>query len=413
MYRSILYFFIVFFVSGEIVFSQPVYVPLQKIKKGDYEKMFQIPKRYINDDINRLYKGLDWIIDAINDNKGDMRALLYYPYIEFCGRRTDEDFSGFWLEFWLGHNENIPDNVKRWKTYLTQIEVSARRDTLDYALELHLFEDHLTRIREHTHDDFFWVLENDDSDKTRIKREYQRRNMTNFLVDSYFDGDEYESAEPASEYLEAVERMKIEAAKPTFRNPPQRDFKKGPFFARKFNRIDIREPVSGNYAEVRDLVGRLNKYAKAVSEGNPGPIIETPGLKKHGVFFRYNVIFNFGKDYVTDVLTTIRPSNEPCGSFISFDKEGTILEYVEGDLAIDLTKNKFVIDGTGTEIEIHPNGFLASYHKYVKNRLFGRQIEWNNKGEVISDINAEVPKNRPDKPKKITKDVREGIPKTK
>ncbi|MDR1478275.1 MAG: hypothetical protein LBJ00_04970 [Planctomycetaceae bacterium] len=385
---------------------------MKKLKKGDYEKMFQIPKRYINDDINRLYKGIDWIIDTIND--GDMRALLYYPYIEFCGRKTDEDFSGFVIKFWFGHDETIPDSTKKWKTWLEQIDIHANRGLeswmtySDRTLEIGMLGDHITKIRESTYRDFSWLLENDDS--PRQYRKYKRRDMSGLIYDEFFGGEHDESTEsPLSKYPMVIERMKVEAAKPTFRKPEIRDFKKGQLFARKRNRIDVREPVQGNYAEIRDIVSRLNKYAVAVSKGNPGPIIETPALKKQDGFYQYNVNFCFGKDYVANVLTVLKNNEGKSGSYLTFDSEGSVREYVEGNLIeIDpivwdwskLYRNyrRFVIDGTGTEVKIHPNGFLSSYRKFVKNRLFGRQITWNDKGEVITDENIEVPKNRLDKP---------------
>jgi hypothetical protein len=405
---------VIFSILSGIAYSQPIYEPLKKIKKGDYEKMFQIPKRYINDDINRLYKGIDWIIDTIND--GDIRGLLYYPYIEFCGRKTDEDFSGFAIEFWFGHDETIHESVKRWKTHLYKIEIYANRGLesgstiADRTLDIGLCDDHITEIREYTYGDFEWVIKNDDYNKDRVVREYQRRDTTGILCDTFFDGEHTEDTVLVSEDQLAIDRMKLEAAKPSFRKPEIREFKKGPFFARKQNRVEVREPLQGNYAEIRDIVIRLNKYAEAVSKGNPGPVIETPALKQHGGFFRYNVTFCFGKDYIANVLSVLKTPQSYAGSYLTFDLEGSVREYVEGDLfeiepvnvewpKLYKNRRRFVINGTGTEVKIHPNGFLASYRKFVKNRLFGRQLTWNNKGEVISDENIEIPKNRLDKPK--------------
>jgi hypothetical protein len=36
----------------------------------------------------------------------------------------------------------------------------------------------------------------------------------------------------------------------------------------------------------------------------------------------------------------------------------------------------------------------------VNNRLYGRQIEWNNKGELIYDIDLDIPKEWKNAPKK-------------
>ncbi|MDR3232686.1 MAG: hypothetical protein LBT46_03300, partial [Planctomycetaceae bacterium] len=54
----------------------------------------------------------------------------------------------------------------------------------------------------------------------------------------------------------------------------------------------------------------------------------------------------------------------------------------------------------GIEITFHPTGYPANYRTIVKGRLFGRQIEWNDKGEVISDVDLDIPKPWADAPKK-------------
>jgi hypothetical protein len=46
----------------------------------------------------------------------------------------------------------------------------------------------------------------------------------------------------------------------------------------------------------------------------------------------------------------------------------------------------------GIIITFHSTGYPASYKTIVRNRLFGRQIEWNDKGEVISDVDLDIPK---------------------
>jgi hypothetical protein len=57
------------------------------------------------------------------------------------------------------------------------------------------------------------------------------------------------------------------------------------------------------------------------------------------------------------------------------------------------------LDGKGIEVKFHSTGYPASYKTIVRNRLFGRQIEWNDKGEVISDIDLDIPKPWLDAPK--------------
>ncbi|MDR0610642.1 MAG: hypothetical protein LBG58_11065, partial [Planctomycetaceae bacterium] len=95
--------------------------------------------------------------------------------------------------------------------------------------------------------------------------------------------------------------------------------------------------------------------------------------------------------------------------------ESTPVIYYEGDLEFNdnmlsikdgdifFSKRKVPLIGNGTEVKFHPTGYPASYKTIVRNRLFGRQIEWNDKGEVISDIDLDIPKPWLDAPKKEEK----------
>jgi hypothetical protein len=102
------------------------------------------------------------------------------------------------------------------------------------------------------------------------------------------------------------------------------------------------------------------------------------------------------------------------GYYISWNKDNSPEIYAEGDISSILllrhnenevngfiSSNKISIDGNGIEVLFHSTGYPASYKTIVKNRLFGRQIEWNDKGEVISDIDLDIPKPWLDAPKKV------------
>jgi antitoxin component YwqK of YwqJK toxin-antitoxin module len=98
------------------------------------------------------------------------------------------------------------------------------------------------------------------------------------------------------------------------------------------------------------------------------------------------------------------------GYFLSF-KNDNLHIYAEGDIPLKITNyydatikdntklNNLSIDGKGIEIKFHPNGFPASYKSIVKNRLYGRQIEWDDKGEIVSDVDLDIPKEWKDAPK--------------
>jgi antitoxin component YwqK of YwqJK toxin-antitoxin module len=64
-------------------------------------------------------------------------------------------------------------------------------------------------------------------------------------------------------------------------------------------------------------------------------------------------------------------------------------------------RNKFALIRKGIEVTFHPNGHPATYHTIVRDRLYGKQIEWNDKGEVLSNVDLDIPKTWTDIPKMI------------
>ncbi len=107
------------------------------------------------------------------------------------------------------------------------------------------------------------------------------------------------------------------------------------------------------------------------------------------------------------------------GYFVEFNHKGNVKAYREGkmkvishlmdkdtaDFEADLLNGFIAFDlrlkiEQGIEIQYYPNGIPLSYKTFVKqNRLFGRQIEWNDKGEVVSDVDLDIPIPWPDAPK--------------
>jgi hypothetical protein len=109
------------------------------------------------------------------------------------------------------------------------------------------------------------------------------------------------------------------------------------------------------------------------------------------------------------------------GYYLSLDNKGRIIAYAEG--VIDGVKNEKQLDkfyeerdgdrpsfqcgffrtllGKGIEIEFHPNGYPSTYRTIVRDRLYGKQLEWNDKGEVILDVDLDIPKEWKDAPKKV------------
>jgi hypothetical protein len=74
--------------------------------------------------------------------------------------------------------------------------------------------------------------------------------------------------------------------------------------------------------------------------------------------------------------------------------------WIEGDMydldfrhdASKPKSNRCRINGDGVEIYFHPTGHPKSYRTIIVNRLFGRQIEWDEKGKILSNVELDFPK---------------------
>jgi hypothetical protein len=115
------------------------------------------------------------------------------------------------------------------------------------------------------------------------------------------------------------------------------------------------------------------------------------------------------------------------GYNLSIDENGKITAYSEGSFT-NLEERKFekfyknqeksrqyywymhncfYVLRKGVEIKFHPNGYPSTYNTIVNNRLYGRQIEWNDKGEIISDVDLDIPKELgKDTPKKLDNSIK-------
>jgi hypothetical protein len=115
--------------------------------------------------------------------------------------------------------------------------------------------------------------------------------------------------------------------------------------------------------------------------------------------------------FASPTRNTLRGENTLQGYFLRFSPEGHILAYAEGmmrsvpnlqdidDSVGDIfTVTEWVVFDmrlvieNGVEISFHENGVPSKYRTHVKHdRLFGRQIEWDEKGKVTSDVDLDIP----------------------
>jgi hypothetical protein len=116
---------------------------------------------------------------------------------------------------------------------------------------------------------------------------------------------------------------------------------------------------------------------------------------------------------VCNIIIASRKNHFLEGYFISFDNNEKVIVYAEGQMQdvdenfkdinrisfLSVDNQRYVLN-KGIEVKFHPTGYPSSYKTIVRNRLFGRQIAWNDKGEMISDVDLDIPKPWADAPKK-------------
>jgi hypothetical protein len=123
------------------------------------------------------------------------------------------------------------------------------------------------------------------------------------------------------------------------------------------------------------------------------------------------------KNHVRILAMACRTKEGFSGYFLSFNSDGKIMSYIEGvmqdfDQPVETSHQSSLKEsylpifdfnlrlGKGIEIEFNGEKYPVNYRTFVKHdRLFGRQIEWNDKGEVISDVDLDIPKPWADAPK--------------
>ena len=145
------------------------------------------------------------------------------------------------------------------------------------------------------------------------------------------------------------------------------------------------------------------EFIETLNSGSVRPLVNLTGVdaKRH---YGPAVIFHFKKNFVFDVAVVYGVQN--CwGRYIVFDNDSNISLWLEGSLKEAISPENFTahsikygINGDGIEVKFHSTGYPASYKTIVRNRLFGRQIEWNDKGEVVFDVDLDIPQPWPDAP---------------
>jgi hypothetical protein len=173
---------------------------------------------------------------------------------------------------------------------------------------------------------------------------------------------------------------------------------------------------------VRSRLLRIVEYHQAIVAGNPHPLVETPvfdfeaeSFRKNGGYFILTASVFYSGQKVAFVGVRHLENFRDIGYFMVFDEYARLQKYVEGEIEYNLNQRGYEVaksaklflrdivfeknrKASGIEITFHPTGYPASYKTIVKGNLFGRQAEWNDKGEVIFDEDYDIPKLRKDIP---------------
>jgi hypothetical protein len=158
--------------------------------------------------------------------------------------------------------------------------------------------------------------------------------------------------------------------------------------------------------EISKTLKQIVKYDKEVRSGKLQPLLEVPGFENFRISDRY-LKFYFHKETLAQVLVYCLQNNKHFGCRLNYDEKNRLLIYIIGEMQeIKTTKNetvtsRSVLDGDGIEVKFHLTGYPASYKTIVKNCLLGYQIEWNEDGEIISNVNLDTPKPWLDAPKNV------------
>lgn len=402
---TILFSCILFAVFAQNISAQLRYTP-RKIQPVD-RTFLHVPEKYKNADMERLYKGLDWVVETVN--KDDVRALFYYPYADLFGRGTDKDMSGFEIECYYYAYE--PKD--KFTAYFSGFSIRNSEGIQPYSLRLGFSADGQIKSVREQRLGFVWdlVYSYDPilGEKDSVK-EYFRRDLLGLIGESWVDGElKYEMSEPIfSGHMEYMIK-----ALPELQKVCTLDFKKGIFFQREQRRVHLSIPRQGKYPEVELLLNNIQKYCDNIAVGNPGPLIENPVFAKqnflNGRYPAHIVNLHFYEDFISDAYVELNTGPD-FGYYLSLNREGNPTRYVEGDLLeTDPTevdsqnpakhRRQMTVNGTGRILTFYSSGYPATYTNIVKNRLFGRQIEWNVSGDVISDVDQDIPIAWKDAPK--------------
>jgi len=157
---------------------------------------------------------------------------------------------------------------------------------------------------------------------------------------------------------------------------------------------------------IRNQLTKIEEYRQAVIAGDALPLVNNGMFVRDDARPHVKVSYSSAKVAFVGVYD---PENfRSNGFFMVFDEYFRLTKYVEGEITFDQNLTGYEVAKTaklhlrdlpiernrrpsGLEITFHSTGYPSSYKTIVRNELIGRQIEWDEKGNVISDIDTSLP----------------------
>jgi hypothetical protein len=160
-------------------------------------------------------------------------------------------------------------------------------------------------------------------------------------------------------------------------------------------------PIITNNNELQKFFDRMLLVMTAKKRNDMIPLLDLHSIKLFKHKFGQISFLNWKSQWGFFVGETQTDSKDVLqGYAYANNSDGLPILYIEGHIN---SPDKFngipSLDEKGIIVTFHSTGYPASYKTIARNRLFGRQIEWNDKGEVISDIDLDIPKPWADAPK--------------
>ena len=380
-------------------------------KNGDvYREFFdryKIPHELQREEVGLYLQRMNWQLETAR--KDDWRAATTHP--ARFGRYCD------WSEVELTYSLRIDDRTKNYYLFTMNI----RQHCKDNLISNMRFEGLMSfyadgRLR--GYDSPLWVLSfaekedglgelffphihggdgNPDRDN-RIKWNDKGK----IVFDDYkAHGEDFWEGMMANTDMDYLEDLK------TLSQQRRRETPCAPVTVGKRDRqTDLLLQIPREEKKYEPLLKNCVEFVETLNSGSVSRLLHIGGFdaKIHDI---PEAVFHFNGNIVCDVaVAQVLGTPRPWGKYLAFDNEGRIKLWMEGSLQettlpqdSETQSAKYGIDGNGVEIRFHPTGYPACYKTIVRNRLFGRQLEWNEKGELLSDVDLDIPQPWPDAPK--------------